>query len=306
MFKLDGLTALVAVVEAGSITEAARRMGIAKSVLSERLADLERSLGTRLLQRTTRKVSVTEDGSAFLERARRIVRDVSEAAAEMAERRGTLAGPLRLSAPVSFGSLHLGPAIYPFLEANPGIELTLELDDRFVDVAADGYDAVVRHGPVRDNRLIVKRLASSRRMLVASPDYLARAGTPASPADLQACNAILYSNRESDWRFPGNDAANGIVIRPRKSLRVNNGLIMRDAALAGLGITLLPTFLIYPELASGALRAIDIGLEAEKAEIFIAYPADRSPSAKIRALTECLRSAFGDPPHWEVGLPLRQ
>jgi len=146
MFKLDGLTALVAVVEAGSITEAARRMGIAKSVLSERLADLERSLGTRLLQRTTRKVSVTEDGSAFLERARRIVRDASDAAAEMAERRGTLAGPLRLSAPVSFGSLHLGPAIYPFLEANPGIELTLELDDRFVDVAADGYDAVVRHG----------------------------------------------------------------------------------------------------------------------------------------------------------------
>ncbi len=306
MFKLDGLTALVAVAEAGSITEAARRMGISKSVLSERLADLEHSLGARLLQRTTRKVSVTEDGSAFLERARRIVRDASEAAAELAERRGALVGPLRLSAPVSFGSLHLGPAIYPFLEANPGIEMTLELDDRFVDVAADGYDAVVRHGPVRDNRMIVKRLASSRRLLVASPDYLARHGTPKSPADLHSRDAILYSNRESDWRFPGKDTVDGTVIRPRKFLRVNNGLIMRDAALAGLGITLLPTFLIHPELASGALQAIDIGLEAEKAEIFIAYPGDRSPSAKIRALTEYLRSAFGDPPHWEAGLALRQ
>jgi DNA-binding transcriptional LysR family regulator len=306
MLKLDGLAALVTVAEAGSITEAARRMGISKSVLSERLADLERTLGARLLQRTTRKVSMTEDGSAFLERARRIVRDTFEAVAEMAERRGTLVGPLRLSAPVSFGSLHLGPALYPFLDANPGIDLTLELDDRFVDVAADGYDAVVRHGPVTDNRLIVKRLALSRRMLVASPDYLARLGLPKSPADLNAHNAILYSNRASDWRFSGTDPGNGIVIRPRKCVRFNNGLIMRDAAAAGLGIALLPTFLVHTELASGMLQAIDISVEAEKAEIFLAYPANRSPSAKIQALTECLRSAFGDPPYWEAGLPLRK
>jgi len=302
MLKLDGLAAFAAVAEAGSITEAARRMGISKSVLSERLSDLERSLGARLLHRTTRKITVTEDGSAFLVHARRIVHEAADAAAEIAERRGTLAGPLRLSAPVSFGSLHLGPALYPFLAANSEIELTLELDDRFVDVAADGYDAVVRHGPVLDNRLIVKRLATSRRLLVASPAYLAHHRAPKSVEELEARPAILYSNRETDWRFTGRGRNGDVVIRPRKCLRINNGLMMRDAAIAGLGIALLPTFLVHPELCKGALSPINIGYEAEHAEIFIAYPADRGPSAKIRALADHLRKAFGDPPYWEAGV----
>lgn len=302
MIKLDGMAAFAAVVEAGSITEAARRIGISKSVLSERLTELERSLGARLVQRTTRKVSVTEDGSAFLERARRILRETAEAAAEIAERRGTLAGPLRLSAPVSFGSLHLGPALYPFLVANPKIELTLELDDRFVDVASGGFDAVIRHGPVGDNRLIVKRLASSRRMLVASPAYLARHGTPKSVADLETRNAILYSNRETDWRFPGAGRRADIVIRPGSCLRINNGMMMRDAAIAGLGIALMPTFLVHAELARGVLRTLDMGTETEAAEIYLAYSAGRGPSAKIHALTEHLRKAFGDPAYWETGL----
>jgi len=262
MIKLDGMAAFAAVVEAGSITEAARRIGISKSVLSERLTELERSLGARLVQRTTRKVS----------------------------------------APVSFGSLHLGPALYPFLVANPKIELTLELDDRFVDVASGGFDAVIRHGPVGDNRLIVKRLASSRRMLVASPAYLARLGTPKSVADLQTRNAILYSNRETDWRFPGAGRRADIVIRPGSCLRINNGMMMRDAAIAGLGIALMPTFLVHAELARGVLRTLDMGTEAEAAEIYLAYSAGRGPSAKIHALTEHLRKAFGDPPYWETGL----
>lgn len=301
MLKLDGLAALVAVAEAGSITEAARRAGVSKSVLSDRLAELERAVGARLLQRTTRKISVTEDGTTFLERARRIVRDAAEATAELAERRGTLAGRLRLSAPVSFGSLHLGPALYPFLAAHPAIDLNLELDDRFVDVAADGYDAVVRHGLAADNRLVVKRLASSRRVLVASPAYLARCGTPRSAVELESHEAILYSNRDTDWRFSARDSHT--VIRPRKCLRVNNGVVMRDAAIAGLGIALLPTFLCHGGLSSGALRIVEIGLDAEASEIFLAYPADRGPSAKIRALTEHLRQAFGEPPYWESGLP---
>jgi DNA-binding transcriptional LysR family regulator len=297
--KLDGVAAFVAVAEAGSISEAARRLGVSKSVVSERLVELERSLSAHLLQRTTRKVSITEDGSAFLERARRIVREAVEATAELAERRGALVGPLRISAPTSFGSLHLGPALYAFLHENPGVELTLDLEDRFVDVAADGYDAVVRHGPIPDSRLIAKRLASSRRVLVASPAYLAEHGVPQSVADLDGCRAILYTNRDADWRFNGSEGA--IVIRPQGSLRVNNGLIMRDAALAGLGITLLPTFMMHAELASGALRSIDLGVEAEGAEIYIAYPKGRGASAKVRALTECLRRAFGDPPYWEKG-----
>jgi DNA-binding transcriptional LysR family regulator len=300
MIKLDGVAAFVAVAEAGSIVEAARRLGLSKSVVSERLAELERTLGARLIQRTTRKMSLTEDGAAFLERGRRIVREVTDSAAEMAERRGELVGPLRISAPVSFGVLHLGPAIYPFMKANPRIELTLDLDDRFVDIASDGYDGVVRHGPIRDSWLVAKRLAPSRRVLVASPEYLAAFGKPRSLTDLEGHKAILYANRETDWRFAGPEGS--IVVRPRMGLRVNNGLMMRDAALAGLGITLLASFMIDPELASGALRVIDVGAEPEGAEIYLSYPRDRSPSAKILALADSLRRTFGEPPYWDAGL----
>lgn len=299
MMKLDGVTAFVAVAEAGSISEAARRLGLSKSVVSDRLAELERGLGARLVQRTTRKLSLTEDGAAFLERARRITHDVVEAAAEIATRRGELVGPLRISGPVSFGNLHLGPALYPFLAAHPQIELTLDLDDRFVDVAADGYDAVIRHGPIRDSWLVAVRLAPSRRRLVASPAYLAAHGRPRSLGDLQAHRAVLYANRGADWRFTTPDGA--VVVRPRAGLRVNNGLVMRDAALAGLGLTLLPSFMIWRELAAGALEPLDVGFEPEGADIHIAYSRDRGPSAKLKAMTAALRQAFGDPPYWDGG-----
>jgi DNA-binding transcriptional LysR family regulator len=297
MMKLDGVAAFVATAEAGSISAAARRLGNAKSVVSERLAELERELGTRLVQRTTRKLSLTEDGHTFLPRAQRILFEAAEASSEMAERRGTLVGSLRISAPVSFGVLHLGPAIGTFLTRHPGIELTLELDDRFVDAAADGFDAVLRHGAVGDNRLVAKRLAASSRLLVASPDYLERSGAPASLADLQDHCGILYANREADWRF--SDADGWSVVRPRAGLRVNNGILMRDAAVAGLGIALLPSFFVHAELKAGRLVAIDVGREAEGAELYLAYPRDRSTSAKIAALIESLKSSFGTPPYWD-------
>lgn len=299
MMKLDGLAAFVAVAESGSVSGAARRLGLSKSVVSERLAELERALGARLAQRTTRKMTLTEDGLAFLERARRIIRELNEAADEVSERRGALSGSLRISAPVSFGSLHLGPALYPFLAANPAVAVTLELDDRFIDMAADGYDAVVRHGPVRDSWLVAARLAHSRRFLVAAPSYLAAHGTPRTLADLEGCRAILYTNRDADWRFPG-----AAVVRPRPALRVNNGLMMRDAAVAGLGLTLLPSFMMAEQLTRGDLVVVDVGVEAEGAEIHIAYPKDHSAAGKIRTLAAHLRQAFGDPPYWEAGLPL--
>jgi DNA-binding transcriptional LysR family regulator len=195
MLKLESVAAFVSIVEAGSIAGAARRLGISKSVVSERLSELERVLGTRFVQRTTRRLSLTQDGKAFYGRARQILRDVDSAAAEVAERRGTLIGPLRISAPVSFGHLHLGPALFGLLAKYPGIELTLELDDRFVDVLAEGYDAVVRHGPVDDKRLIVKHLTASRRVLVASPDYFKRHGKPGSLQELERHRGVIYTNR---------------------------------------------------------------------------------------------------------------
>jgi len=138
MLKLEGLTAFIAVVEAGTFSEAARRLRVSKSVVSQRVADLERTLGARLVQRTTRKLALTEDGVVFHRRAVRIATELGEATSELSERRGALVGPLRLSAPVSFGVMHLAPALYPFLREHPGLELTLDLDDRFVDAAAGG------------------------------------------------------------------------------------------------------------------------------------------------------------------------
>ena len=289
--KLEGIATFVAIVEAGSVSGAGRRLNLSKSVVSERLKELERSLGASLIQRTTRRLAVTSEGNAFVERARRILREAADARSDIAERGGSLAGPLRISAPVSFGTLHLGRALYPFLLANPGIQLTLDLDDRFVDVAAGGYDAVIRHGKVADARVIAKRIAASPRHLVASPGYLKRHGAPRTVADLERHAAILYSNRDTDWRFKvGKDF---VVVRPERYVLVNNGLIMRDAAVAGVGITLLPAFLTGPEIAKGALRILDVGAAPESADLFVAYPAARA-SAKVRAMVEALRGLSFD------------
>lgn len=300
MMKLDGVAAFVMVAEAGSITAAAQRMGLAKSVVSERLAELERLVGTRLVQRTTRKLSLTEGGTAFLERGRRLLREAEEAVAELAERRSELVGPLRISGPVSFGVLHLGPAIFSFLATNPKIELALELEDRFVDAAADGYDAVIRHGPIHDTRLVARHIASSRRVLVASPAYLDACGRPGTLIELRQHRAILYMNRDSDWRFHSESGA--VVVRAQPAVRVNNGLMMRDAALAGLGITLLPTFVVHEQVARGDLQIVDVGIEAEGAEVHVAHPRDRAASVKVRSLTEHLRQSFGNPPYWETAV----
>jgi len=291
MLKLEFVQAFAAIAEGGSITSAAQRLALSKSVLSERLTELERVLGSKLVHRTTRKLSLTDDGTIFYERAKAILRDVESAAAELSARRGSVSGPLRIAAPVGFGCLHLGPALFGFLRANPGIELTLELDDRFVNMLSEGYDAVIRHGPVDDKRIIVKRLATTRRVLVASPDYLKRFGTPKSLAELEQHRGVIYSNRGAgDWRFRA--GRKFVTLRPDTAMRVNNGVLMRDAAAAGLGIALLPTFFLEESLKSKALRVIEVGAEAEGAVIYIAYPEHLRASAKIRALTAWLQKSF--------------
>lgn len=297
MLKLDGIATFVAIARAGSLSEAARQLRVSKSAVSDRLSELERGLGASLLHRSARRLTLTEDGAAFLARATLITREVEEAAADMAERRGDLVGPLRISAPVTFGRMHLGPAIYPFIARYPLIELTLDLDDRRIHASSDSYDAVLRHGPIGDSRLVAWTLAPSRRVLVASPDYLALHGTPGSMAELQQHRGIFYTNRGiGDWRFQGSQRLTSVHGRP--ALRVNNGDVMRDAALAGLGIALLPLFIANADLRSGRLSVIDIKVEAEAEFIYLAHPEGRRPSAKLRAFAACLRQAFGDPPYW--------
>ncbi|MBY5784656.1 MULTISPECIES: LysR family transcriptional regulator [Rhizobium] len=298
MIRIEGIAAFVAVVEAGSVSEAARRLRLSKSVVSERLAELEKSLGGMLLHRTTRKLTLTEDGTVFLGRAARIVREIEEAAADMAERRGTLSGPIRIAAPVTFGRMHLGPALYPFLAEHPEIELTLDIDDRRVDAASDGYDAIIRNGPIADSRLVAWKLAHSRRLLCASPDYLARQGMPSSLADLNSHRGIFYTNRGvADWRFQTPDGA--IVVRAKLALGINNGDMLRDAAIAGLGIALLPAFIAGPAIREGRLAEVDIGHRPEAEFIYMAHPEGRNPSAKLRAIADHLKTSFGDPPYWD-------
>ncbi len=298
MIRTEAIAAFVAIVEGGSISEAARRLRLSKSVVSERLAELEKALGGLLLHRTTRRLTLTEDGAAFLERARRITREIEDAAADMSERRGTLAGPLRIAAPVTFGRMHLGPALYPFLRDHPELELTLDIDDRRVDAASDGYDAVIRNGPIADSRLVAWKLAPSRRLLSASADYLARFGVPRTLQELENHRGIFYTNRGvADWRF---QTANGAaIVRARLALGMNNGDMLRDAAVAGLGIALLPAFIAGPAIRQGLLQEIEIDHKPEPEFIYMAHPQGRNPSAKLRAVADHLRTAFGNPPYWD-------
>jgi DNA-binding transcriptional LysR family regulator len=300
MIRLEGVSSFLAIAEAGSISEAARRLRLSKSVVSERLAELEASLGARLIHRTTRKLTLTEDGSAFLARAERINAELTAAAADIAERRGLLVGPMRISAPVTFGRLHLGPALHPFLRQYPDIELTLDLDDRRVDVSAGGYDAVVRHGAIADSRLMAWKLAPSRRVLVAAPDYLTAHGRPSTVAELAGHSGIFYTNRGiADWRFVA-EGGDTITVHGRLALGLNNGDMMRDAAIAGLGIALLPMFIAGPALKSGALVALDVGVRPAEEFVYVAHADGRRASAKLRALADHLKKTFGDPPYWEL------
>jgi DNA-binding transcriptional LysR family regulator len=299
MIRIEGIAAFVATVEQGSISGAARQLRLSKSVVSERLAELERSLGSALLHRTTRKLSLTEDGTAFLPRAQRITRDVTEAAADIAERRGTLAGPLRIAAPVTFGHMHLGPALYPFLKSHPEIQLTLDLDDRRIDVASSGHDAIIRQGIIDDTRLVVWKLAKSRRILVAAATYLTEYGMPTCFEDLRDHRGIFYTNRgASDWHFRTRNGP--VAIQAKQALGVNNGDMIRDAVAAGLGIAMLPVFIAGPAIKAGKLVAIPLDIAPDEEWIYMAHSQGRDPSAKLRALRDHLKAAFGDPPYWET------
>lgn len=299
MIKTECILAFVAIVEEGSISEAARRLRLSKSVVSDRLSELEKTLGGVLLHRTTRKLSLTEDGTSFLERARRISREIEEATADMSERRGTLAGPVRIAAPVTFGRMHLGPALYPFLAQHPELELTLDIDDRRVDAFSAGYDAIIRHGPIIDSRLVAWKLAPSRRMLCASSAYLESHGTPKNLRDLESHRGLFYTNRGiADWRFQ--TEAGVEIVRATLALGMNNGDMLRDAAIAGLGIAMLPPFIASPAIRDGLLQEIRIDHRPEPEFIYLAYPQGKTPSAKITAIVSHLRQTFGSPPYWEV------
>lgn len=299
--RVEGLAAFVATVDRGSLTAAAAQLKLAPSVVSDRLAQLEQGLGVVLLQRSTRRVSLTDDGATLLPRARVILRDLENAASELAERRGGLAGPLRISAPLSFGVLHLGPALCAFAAEHPHLELILDLDDRFVDVAAGGFDAVIRIGQVADGWLIARPLAPSRRVIVASPGYLDRFGAPSTLEDLSRHRVISYTNRGGDeWRFRRNGRT--VIVRPTPAFRVNNGDLIRQGAEAGLGLALLPSFIASDALAAGRLRRVKVDGDVDVDTVHLVYPKTGGVPSKVSSLVGALRGRFGRPPYWDAAL----
>ncbi|MFN2349150.1 MAG: LysR family transcriptional regulator [Thioalkalivibrio sp.] len=301
--KLEGIRTFVVIVEVGSITGAARRLGVAKSVVSHRLSELEDAVGARLIQRSSRRLSLTEQGETFHRYCARMLGELDEAVSLIAEKGHELRGPLRVAAPMSFGLLHLGPALFPFLKEHPGIALDLDLNDRMVDLVGEGYDLAIRIGQLPDSTLVARRLVPSCNLLVASPEYIREHGLPKQVKDLSEHRGILYSNvhPNDQLRFKRQDGA--VTGHFREAMQVNNGDAMREAAIAGLGLAVIPDFIVWQAVGDGRLQCIELDGQLPESGIYAVFPQSRHLPAKVRALIEHLAHTFGDPPYWAVGKP---
>lgn len=301
-YRLDDILAFLQAMETGSISTAAQRMGLSKSVISKRISDLEAVLKIELLHRSTRGVVPTEKGAAFYQRARSIMQQLDQAAEELIEQNDELCGSLRIAAPMTFGTAYLGPILFSFIGRHPRLGLALDLDDRITDLPGEGYDLGVRIGRLRDSSLVARKLAVSRRVVCCSPAYAQRAGLPATIEELadHACIGYVNVSPGQIWQFepaePGG-APRPLVVRSR--IIANNGESMRDAAIAGLGISILPVFIVAKALASGQLiNALpDVCPVADT--IYAVYPRNRHLPKKVRAVIDYLVAVFEGEPPWE-------
>jgi DNA-binding transcriptional LysR family regulator len=286
------------VVEAGGFRAAGPLLGLTPSAISKRVQGLEDRLGVRLLQRTTRSVVPTEAGRAYYERSREILADLADAESALSALQNEARGTLRVAAPMDFGRRHLAAPLAEFAARNPKLALDVDFSDRFVDVVGEGFDLAIRIGALADANLVARRLAPCRRLLVASPRYLAERGTPRTGTDLPQHDFIGYALESSrTWRVASETRGRGLALRERN--RANNGEMMCRLAAAGLGLALLPTFLACDALRDGSLVAVlEEELEADIA-IYAVYPHRRHLSAKVRLCVDYLVDAFGPVPEWD-------
>lgn len=302
MHPFTDMAVFAEVVAAGGFSAAARRLSLSKSAISRRVGELEERLGVRLLNRTTRRISLTEVGRAYHERCLRILSDIEETERAVTNLQLLPRGILKITAPVTFGIRHLAPAVAAFLDRHPDIEIDLDLNDRYVDLVEEGYDLAVRIGRLRDSALVARRLCASRRAVVASPAYLARHGTPRVPDDLasHACLHYTLAPAADQWLFrtePGSSELKSI--RTKARLRTNNGDLLREAAIAGNGIAVLPTFIIGDAIRAGRLEVLLADHEGPPDAVQAVYAANRHLSAKVRTFVEFLASRFGGTPYWD-------
>lgn len=293
MDRFRELEIFVTVVEAGSFVGAAEKLRISKSAASRILRDLEERLGGRLLQRTTRKLALTEAGRAYYERCKHLISEIEEADDAVARLSSQTIGLLKINAPLSFGTSHLAPLWGEFLQRYPQVKLDIALIDRMVDLVSEGFDLAVRiTSRPQDSSLIARKLASSRIVLCASPAYLQNHGTPQTLEDLVAHDFIGYSYSASGDSIPlaSGDLHREVKVRPR--LRVNNGDTCRAAALDGLGIIFQPTFIVGEDLKSGALMEILQEWHTGEVGVHAVYPVRRHLSGKVRAMVDFLAEEF--------------
>jgi DNA-binding transcriptional LysR family regulator len=300
MDQFAAIEAFVRVAESGSFSKAAERLRSSKSAVSRQVSALEAELGARLLHRTTRALTLTEAGRSYFAQAARILADLAEANASVGQLQAAPRGRLRVSAPMSFGFLHLAPAVPAFLDRYPDVELDMIMSDRFVDLVDEGFDMAVRIGKLTDSSLVARKLAPNRRTVCAAPAYLQKRGIPTSPDDLKAHECLCYSNlgMAQEWRFVRPDGRPWPV-EVSGRLHANNGDALRAAALRGFGLAVLPSFLVGHDFQSGALVSVLEDVLPQDSAVHAVYPHARHLSPKVRAFVDFLAERFGPVPYWD-------
>ncbi|MBK6806810.1 MAG: LysR family transcriptional regulator [Betaproteobacteria bacterium] len=296
MDRLQAITAFVTVVEAGSFARAAQRLDASVSAVSRHVAELEAHLDARLLNRTTRRLSLTEAGAAFHERCVQLLADLEEAEQGASQGGATPRGTLKLTCPITYGVRVLAPAIAAFVARHAQVRVDVELSDRAVDLVDEGIDLAVRIGAIRSQFLVARRIGSTALVCCASPHYLARNGTPRTPEDLSrhACLTYEYAPVRNQWRFASPDGSERAV-RVAGPIHANNGRMLVALAAQGAGIALEPDFMVAPDLADGRLVPILDDWTPPAIPIHAAYPSRRHLSAKVRAFVDFLAERAGQP-----------
>lgn len=297
MMNIEHLRLFVRVASLQNITMAGQELSLSPAVASAHINKLENDLGTRLLHRTTRKVSLTQEGLAFLPHAENVIASVESACASVGVGNASPSGTLRVTAPASFGRMHLLPALPGFLSKYPELKLDLKLSDTIIDLVEGGFDIAIRNSQLKDSSLIAKKLANDQRLVCASPEYLAHYGEPKTPADLSSHQCITLFGLD-DWSFQTNKGVTHV--KAKGNFRTDNGEAIRDACIAGLGITINSKWSAYQQLKSGDLVHIlkDFPLVSDAA-IWAVYPSSRLLAAKVRAFIDYFVEYFGNEPYWQ-------
>jgi DNA-binding transcriptional LysR family regulator len=290
MDRLQAMAAFVRVVETGSFSGAARQLGVGQPAVSKTIAQLEERLQVRLLVRSTHALAPTDAGLRFYERARLAIQEVDEAELEARGASASLSGRLRVSAATTFARLMIIPRLPEFLMRHPSLDIDVILDDRFIDLVSEGIDIALRLGTLADSIAVARKIASGRRSVIATPAYLARAGTPKTPADLAHHHAVVYSQLGDTWTFRQGDTEVSVAVRGR--LRVSAAEGARAAVLADMGLAVVSDWMFAPELASGAVQRVLPEWSLRPIDLWAVFPTGRLASAKARAFADFVEGAL--------------